>query len=324
MAPVTPAAASITTLQLPIGSNGDMLAVSNLDGSRPDGAPGPAVLYVHGATFASALSIFWRFDGVSWADRLAAAGFDVWSFDFLGFGGSSRPQAMHAAAAAGAPIGRAADAAAQIEAVAEHICRLRRTSKLSIIAHSWGTIAAGRFAAMSPEYVDRLVLFGPVTQRQVPDLPKPEAIGAWRPVTVAEQWKRFTEDVPTGEAPVLLEKDFKPWAEAFLMSDAAAPTRSPPSVAIPAGPTADILAAWSGRLPYDPAEITAPTLIVRGAWDSLATDADIAWLKSMLVRAVSISDLKIARATHLMHLELNRHELQDACITFLADRDRRV
>lgn len=43
------------------------------------------VLYVHGATFPSALSIAHRFDGWSWRDQLCAAGFHVWGFDFQGF-----------------------------------------------------------------------------------------------------------------------------------------------------------------------------------------------------------------------------------------------
>jgi len=39
--------------------------------------PRRALLYVHGATFPSALSIAHRFDGQSWRDALTAAGFDV-------------------------------------------------------------------------------------------------------------------------------------------------------------------------------------------------------------------------------------------------------
>ena len=46
------------------------------------------VLYVHGATFPSALSIAHRFDGRSWRDELCAAGFDTWGLDFHGYGAS--------------------------------------------------------------------------------------------------------------------------------------------------------------------------------------------------------------------------------------------
>src|ERR1700730_12927671 len=49
-----------------------------------------AVLYVHGATFPSALSIAYRFDGRSWRDSLCDAAFDVWGLDFYGFGHSDQ------------------------------------------------------------------------------------------------------------------------------------------------------------------------------------------------------------------------------------------
>src|SRR4051812_36142549 len=40
------------------------------------------VLYVHGGTFPSALSIAHRFDGRSWRDELNNAAFHVWGLDF--------------------------------------------------------------------------------------------------------------------------------------------------------------------------------------------------------------------------------------------------
>src|ERR1041385_3608788 len=52
--------------------------------------PRRSVLYVHGATFPSGLSIAHRFDGHSWRDALCEAGFDTWGFDFHGFGYSDR------------------------------------------------------------------------------------------------------------------------------------------------------------------------------------------------------------------------------------------
>src|SRR4029077_6501188 len=58
---------------------------------------GGPVLSVHGATFPSALSIALRFDGYSWRDALCEAGFDVWGFDFHGYGYSDRYPAMNEA-----------------------------------------------------------------------------------------------------------------------------------------------------------------------------------------------------------------------------------
>lgn len=90
----------------------------------------------------------------------------------------------------------------------------------------------------------------------------------------------------------------------------------------PNGPIADIMDAWSGSLAYDPAQIVSPLAIVRGEWDSLCTDADAAWLLAALTSAPEKSDVKIAAATHLMHLEENRGGLYQATIAFLSKETR--
>jgi alpha-beta hydrolase superfamily lysophospholipase len=64
----------------------------------PRAAATGIVLYVHGATFPSALSVAHRFDGHSWRDALCEAGFHVWGLDFLGYGESDRyPEMMQPA-----------------------------------------------------------------------------------------------------------------------------------------------------------------------------------------------------------------------------------
>src|SRR3984957_9955069 len=98
------------------------------------------VLYVHGGSFPSALSIAHRFDGRSWRDELADAGFHVWGLDFQGFGGSD-PYPEMAESAAGKPaLGRAEAASEQIERAVRFISAHHQTQKISIIGHSWGTI----------------------------------------------------------------------------------------------------------------------------------------------------------------------------------------
>ena len=57
---------------------------------RRQQSAGLPVLYVHGATFPSALSVAYRFNGRSWMDDWNARGFDAWAFDFAGYGGSDR------------------------------------------------------------------------------------------------------------------------------------------------------------------------------------------------------------------------------------------
>jgi len=285
------------------------------DGVRSRGV----VLYVHGATFPSALSIAHRFDGRSWRDELCAAGFDVWGLDFLGYGSSDRYPEMRKTADGCAPLCRAEDASRQIETAVRAIGGRQDVARISMIAHSWGTIAAGRFACRCPDLIDRLVFFGPIAWRSgLGDAP---AGPAWRSVTLQEQWDRFTAEVPAGESPVLSRRQFIEWGECYLDSDPSSRRQTPAGVRTPAGPWHDIACAHHGDLAYDPAAVCAPVAIIRGEWDSLCTDADAAWLMAALASSPLRRDVKIGRATHLMHLEAGRFALYRETEAFLCGGD---
>jgi pimeloyl-ACP methyl ester carboxylesterase len=64
-------------------------------------------------------------------------------------------------------LGLAEAANRQIERATHFIREHHGVPKISIIAHSWGTIATGRFAGSCPDQVERLAFFGPVTWRQI-------------------------------------------------------------------------------------------------------------------------------------------------------------
>jgi pimeloyl-ACP methyl ester carboxylesterase len=105
-------------------------------------------------------------------------------------------------------------------------------------------------------------------------------------------------------------------------TDPESRTRSPTSVKTPSGPWQDIADSGAGDLAYDPGLIRAPVAIIRGEWDSLATDADAHWLFDALKASPVKRDVKIGRATHLMHLEENRYALYREAQTFLDVCDR--
>jgi pimeloyl-ACP methyl ester carboxylesterase len=305
--------------RIPSHHAGLELFLRHLPPTQPSGSDAPVVLYVHGATFPSATSIAHRFDDHSWRDELCAAGFHVWGLDFHGYGLSDPHPAMQQAANATDALGRAEDASRQVEAAVRFIAAHHTTDALSIVAHSWGTIAAGRFAGSCPELVRRMVFFGPIARRE--GRAEPSKLPAWKLVSVKDQWDRFIADTPRDEAPVMLERHFASWSEAYLDGDAASRTRTPSAVQVPLGPLQDIQDAWAGRLAYDPGLIQAPVAIVRGNWDSLCTDADAAWLFDALSAAPIRRDVKIARAGHLMHLEEGRYALYREAEAFLRGGD---
>lgn len=275
------------------------------------GAYKGVVLYVHGATFPADLSIGFKFDGWSWADDLQAVGFDVWAFDFIGFGSSDRFDKPSEDGISGTFD----HAVSQIELVVQKVLAQSGEARLSIIAHSWGTMPAGAFAAAHPDLIERLVLFGPIAERQgtagIVSMP------AVRQIAAQDQYDRFISDVPKGEPAILSETHFADWARSYLATDAGSSHFHPPAVTIPTGPISDLQDAWNGRFPYDPSQIKCPVLIVRGEWDSVVPDNDAAWLFDRLTCASAKQDVKLSKATHLAHLESGRFDLYGVTRGFL-------
>ena len=189
-----------------------------------------------------------------------------------------------------------------------------RSPLIALIAHSWGSMPAALFVTQHPELVDRLVLFGPILRR---DGPAEAETTAWGLVTNDQQHARFIRDVPKDHAQVLEEADFPAWAAAYLASDPTAAGRTRPAVKVPSGPSADVLTAHAGVLPYDPARLTRPVMVIAGAWDSSSTLADAQRFAAELPAGAERRVVTIPEATHLMHLETGRHALYAATRAFL-------
>src|SRR6185437_10523759 len=151
--------------RIPGPREGAFLFLRYLPAQHTDLTRRRAVLYVHGATFPSALSIAHRFDGTSWRDALGEAGFDVWGLDFYGFGHADRYSEMDRPAAENPPVCLADDAARQVHTAVRFILGHQNITKIALISHSWGSMPASLFAGQYPDLVDRLVLFAPIARR---------------------------------------------------------------------------------------------------------------------------------------------------------------
>lgn len=307
--------------RIPGPRDGLSLFLRFLPAARTSFSPRRAVLYVHGATFPSALSIAHRFDGRSWRDALNDAGFDVWALDFYGFGHSDRYPEMERPATESAPLCVAQDAARQVDVAVRFILHHQKLARLSLISHSWGSMPTCLFAGADPELVERLVLFGPIGRRGPRRYETPATLPAWRVVTADDQWNRFIEDVPAGEPPVLSRRHFEEWSACYLESDPESAMREPAGVKTPLGPFSEIIKAWHGQLGYEPARVRAPVAIIRGEWDGLMLDDDARWLFDAFTHAPVKRDIKISRGTHLMHLESMRVALWRESINFLIGDD---
>jgi pimeloyl-ACP methyl ester carboxylesterase len=303
--------------RIPGPAEGMSLFLRFLPAEKTAFRPRRAILYVHGATFPSALSIAHRLDGKSWRDALGEAGFDVWGLDFCGFGHSDRYPEMDTPAADNPALCVAEDAATQLEAAIAFILTRQNIGKLSLISHSWGSMPACLVAGRHPELVDRLVLFAPIGRREPRRNETQPLFPAWRIVTTEDQWKRFVEDVPAREPPVMSRAHFEEWAQRYLDSDPESRLRDPAGVKVPLGPFSEIIKAWHGRLAYDPSRVQSPVAIIRGEWDGLMRDDDARWLFDSFTQSPAKRDIKIGRGTHLMHLEMMRSALWQESINFL-------
>lgn len=280
-------------------------------------AAGDAVLYVHGATFPAALSVAWRMEGISWMDQLQTAGLDAWAFDLAGYGGSDRPRAFDQDAMAAPPFGQCMAAAEQIAAVLRHIRSQRPGVPIHVIAHSWGTLPAQQAAIDHPELVSSLVLFGPVVTRDgAADATQQPA---WTLYTAAQQRPRQRSGLPDHAPTPVSDEELERWCAAYLDSDPTSSQRTPRSAKVPNGPGADIGLLWSGKSIVDSRKILQPTLIVRGEWDHVTTDADAKRLFDALSGMRDKRDMKISGGNHWLHLQPRRQALWAEALSFLRE-----
>lgn len=303
-----------------VTSNGLQVALHRV---RHDAHPKGVVLFVHGATFPTMLSAGYRLHGMSWMEDFARRGFDVWGLDFLGYGVAERYPAMREASPIGDPLGSASEASAQIADAIEFICSHTRRRDVMVVAHSWGTLPLGVLLTRPNPRVAKAVFFGPIMARNgagAVRLP----IAVYDDVTRDDQWRSFTNGVPPGREPGISAAAFDRWFEAYLQSDAVNGGETTPArgsarstVRVPGGPAHDIVRTRSGSLPYDPAQVRVPVLIIRGSWDAVTTGTDSTALFEAMTGTPKKRLVWISEGTHRIHLETNRRELYDEIALFL-------
>ncbi len=282
--------------------------------------PGRTVLFVHGATYPAETAFDLELDGFSWMDFIARRGFDVFLLDVRGYGRSTRPPAMDAPPEANPPFASTADARADVGAVAAYIRQRRGLDRLCLIGWSWGCATMGSFAAEFPDLVERLVLFAPGWVRDGASAADPGGVlGCWRAVTRDAALARWLNGVPDDKRDSLIPPGwFDAWADATFATDPAGAAMHPPVLRAPNGVVRDSREYWTaGRPLYDPAGITAPTMITVGEWDRDTPPALGLTLFSLLKNAREKRFALMGEATHTALMERNRLALFEPVQLFL-------
>jgi pimeloyl-ACP methyl ester carboxylesterase len=224
------------------------------------------ILFVHGSSMASQptfdLQVPGRTDS-SAMDWFARRGYDCWCVDMEGYGRSTKDRDNNA------DISQGAD---DCFAAASYIQSQRGKRPLLVYGISSGALRAALFAQRHPDMVGRLALDAmvwtgegsPTLADRRKKLPEFQSKNR-RPIDRAFVHSIFTRDHPGTADDAVVEA----FADAILKLDDSVPT----------GTYVDMCS----KLPVcDPTKITAPTIIMRGQWDGIASFEDlVAFFKAL-------------------------------------------
>ena len=284
-------------------------------------SPERTLLFVHGSTYPAHTGFDVPLGGQSWMEYIASRGYDTYCLDVRGYGRSTRPSAMAEPAQNNPPVARTPDAVKDITAVLNAILKLRDIPRLNLLGWSWGCTLMATTAIQNPDKVARLMLYAPGWLRTTPSLlaAGPGPLRAYRAVTREQAKTRWLNGVPEDKQAALIPPGwFEQWADATWASDPVGAKLDPPVVRAPNGTVQDTQEFWtSGKTMYDPAKITAPTLIVVGEWDRDTPPTMAQALFPLMVNSPGKRLVMLAEGTHHMMLEQNRLALFRAVQAFL-------
>ena len=218
------------------------------------------ILFVHGSSVSATPVFDLQIPGkpeASTMDAFARLGYDTWCVDCEGYGRSDKSRPVNADVSCGAD---------DLAAASEYILQQNAGPRLLLYGASSGALRAGLFAQRHPERVGRLALDALVWT------------GEGSP-TLAERKKRLAEYRASNRRPIdrafvqsIFTRDH-PGTSDLTVVDAFADAVLALDTSVPTGTYIDM----SANLPVvDPEKITAPTLIMRGQWDGIASYQDLA------------------------------------------------
>lgn len=289
--------------------------------------PKGIVLVLHGATLPSII-FDTKVTEHSMLEFLRLNGFAAYSLDYRGYGNSSKPAAMNDPEMKGELLINHLDAHADVMDLIAHVQKIHPGLPISLIGFSWGSNISG-FTALKTD-IHKLILLGPVysyansSWRELGDannvMQLNKGIKSYRIVPRARWHKAWDVEIPFQDKavwrdPNLLEK----LCDAIEVSDAdwANATGNQGAIRIPSGVLSDAHRVFTLRPIYDAAQITCPTLILRGEQDSASQDEDVKGLFAKLTCPKQRID--IANASHYGILEKGADRFFEAIGEFLCE-----
>lgn len=175
---------------------------------------------------------------------------------------------------------------------------------------------AALYAGKFPNKISKLILFAALTNRNE-NSERDLIEGAYDELTPAARIAAMNSLAPTNSEKLLAPDVFANWGSEWLISDAAHNLDARKTVRFPSGPNQDVEDLLHNLPYYNPSEILAPTLLVRGEWDKYPSDDDFKQLFNALKNASFKKYVIIKNGTHVMHLEKSRFALYDEVLSFI-------
>ena len=294
------------------------------------GAKPHVVLMVHGGFAPSIVAYDLQYRDYSFMAAMARAGFDVFAMSHTGYAPSPRPlmddpcnvdaefqpelipHVLEQRAAPRYPHKLVSSRSEwdELETAIDFVMRLRGVDKVSLVGWSTGAPRAGGIAALHPDKVDKLVLFGPApyfaTDTPPAQMPEPgaPAILQTREFLLHRRWQDHVkcdgqlEDAHVPEAM---------WRELMLLDEVGARWAADGQGIMRAPNRMNF--GWRENL----ARIQAPTLMLLGEYDNYAKRVE-AWRGLGAEQKLFI---RVACASHFMQFERGRHLLYRATESWL-------
>jgi pimeloyl-ACP methyl ester carboxylesterase len=259
----------------------------------------PVLVLAHGSATAGRETFDLKVPGrpeYSLMDFLAKQGFDVFAPDMRGFGSSTKPEGHITTE----------QAATDLKAVVDFICKLRGVAQVQLLAWSWGTQYGGQFVMAHPDKVARYAAYAQMHAKS-PDLEaRRSRLATFQRapyIRISEPgWKlRFNSLTPDEvNDPVVMDA----FAKAAALVELKSPT----------GPQVDLLT----RQPLiDATKITVPTMMIHGQYD------DVADLEGLLPFFTALPNpdkqyVVVPEGGHMLHLQKGHARLQRAVADWFA------
>ncbi|MBD3884753.1 alpha/beta hydrolase [Phormidium tenue FACHB-886] len=288
---------------------GIQIAVREVRSSHASRSP---ILLIHGGGPGGVASFDLNVPGYSLAADFAEAGHPVYIMNIRGWENSTRPDVLNQPPEKNPPAVTSHEAVRDIGAVVD-VIQQRHQEPVALVGWATGGHWAGMYTSQNNEKVSHLVMLNSLYGVNAPwelrssfeDPNNPGTFdasgGAYRlndADGLIAQWSRTipVEDKSQWRDPRVVEA----YQQTALASDPTSETRNPASIRIPTAYRLESYNLSKGQKYWKAADITVPTLVMRGELDFWSRPEDLQALESELTNTPTAKTVTIPDGTHYL------------------------